>query len=93
MKKNVPKKEKIILIFVLILLLFKKGNIKVMYYISKNFGDNLNYFLLKDMVDAEINFYDLNRRSLNNENIDDNKTILKLNRLGKINFLFIGSIL
>jgi len=93
MKKNVAKKEKIILIFLLIFLLFKKVSIKVMYYISKNFGDNLNYFLLKDMVDGEINFYELNTRNLNNENIDDNKTILKLNRLGKINFLFIGSIL
>jgi len=86
--------KKIFIIFSLFLFLSYKNSINIMYSVSQNFGDNLNYFLLKDMIDKNIKFYNtyeisLGRRS---HNIDMNK-IKNLNKLAKIDLFFIGSIL
>ena len=56
--------------------------------------DAFSYFLLKDMIDKNIKFYNTYEISLGrtNHNIDMN-TIKNLNKLAKIDLFFIGSIL
>lgn len=63
-----------------------------MYFFSSNLGDNLNYYLLKDMIDGNIKFYD---RALpkTSDIFWDQNNIKKLNDVAKIDLFFIGSIL
>lgn len=71
---------------------YKEGNIRVMYVFSLNLGDNLNYFLLNDMANAKIDFYDRTFIRPNNEFWDQNN-IKKMDEISKINLFFIGSTL
>ena len=64
-----------------------------MYYFSNNFGDNLNYFLLKDMINGNLNFYDRTFIKPDNKTLLDISNIKKLNQISKIDLFFIGSIL
>ena len=82
--------HKIILNFFLLLFFFYKRNINIMYYFSNNFGDNLNYFLLKDMIEGNINFYDRTFKNQNDKSRDLNN-INNLNTIAKIDLIFIGS--
>ena len=82
--------HKIILNFFLLLFFFYKRNINIMYYFSNNFGDNLNYFLLKDMIEGNINFYDRTFKNQNDKSRDLNN-INNLNIIAKIDLIFIGS--
>lgn len=85
------KYQKFIIIISLISIFFLKDNNKVMYFFSNNFGDNLNYFLLNDMTNKNLEYYDvtINRQ----QNQFDFYLVKKLDELSKINLLFIGSIL
>ena len=61
-----------------------------MYFFSNNFGDNLNYFLLNDMIEGNINFYDRTFKNQNDKSRDLNN-INNLNIIAKIDLIFIGS--
>ena len=63
-----------------------------MYWFSNNLGDNLNYYLLNDMVKGQIKFF--NREFSRKKKFSwDKNNIIKLNEIAKIDFFFIGSIL
>ena len=85
--------KKIFLLFLFLFLLLIKKNINIMYYFSNNLGDNLNYYLLKDMIDMNINFYNTYIKKPKNKKLLDIYNIKKLNKVAKIDFVFIGSIL
>lgn len=78
------------LLTLIITLALKLDYIKVMYYISNNFGDNLNSFIFPLMTTRKVKFY--NTMS-NYEKIKDLGNIKKLDRLAKTDLFFIGSIL
>ena len=84
--------KKIVIVFSLLILFFYKRNINIMFFFSKNFGDNLNYFLLKDMINGNVNFYDSDLSNANSISCDSYYST-KLNEISKIDFFFIGSIL
>ena len=89
-KKNANIIQKIIINYFLLFLFFYKRNINIMYFFSNNFGDNLNYFLLKDMIDGNIIFYDRTFKKKNDKSKDMNK-IINLDKMAKIDLMFIGS--
>ena len=83
-------KIKIVLSF-FFLIIFIKPKIQVMYFISKNIGDNLNYFFLKKIISRNIIF--VNTRENSNIKSENERKISKLNEIAKTDFLFIGSIM
>ena len=78
------------LLTLIIIIALKLDYIKVMYYISDNFGDNLNSFIFPLMTTRKVIFYNT---VSNYEKIKDLGNIKKLNRLAKTDLFFIGSIL
>ena len=78
------------MIFGMNIIMIKKKAINIMYFFSNNFGDNLNYFLLKDMIDGKILFYDRTFKNKNDKSRDMNK-IINLDKIAKIDLIFIGS--
>lgn len=92
-KINVGKIKKI-LISISLIFIFNTNmqNINIMYLFTKNFGDNLNKFLLKDMIKGKLFFYNRSFRRPDNQFWDQNN-IKKLNEIAKIDLFFIGSIL
>lgn len=63
-----------------------------MYLFSNNIGDNLNYFLLNDMINEKVSFYNRYFRQLNNT-FWDFYILKKMKQIEKIDLFFIGSIL
>lgn len=89
MKESKAKKICCILLF-LLFLTFKRKNINIMYMFSNNFGDNLNNYILKDIIKAKIKFYDVSFKSSKDKFFDKN-LIMKLNEIANIDLFFIGS--
>jgi pyruvyltransferase len=83
----------ILLILNIIIILCSKNEIKVMYYISDNFGDNLNYYILKKITKIrKLIFYDT-KIDKPKKNLTDENNINILNQIAKTDLFFIGSIL
>ena len=94
-KFNLRSKSKLNLIcsFLLALIIIKSlklDYIRVMYYISDNFGDNLNSFIFPLMTTRKVKFYNT---VSNYEKIKDLGNIKKLNEIAETDLFFIGSIL
>ena len=64
-----------------------------MFFFSQNLGDNLNYYLLKDMINGKVNFYALNPKKAKPDESMDEINISRLNNIAKTNLYFIGSTL
>ena len=91
MNKSYLPKFIIIVILIVILYQFININIKVLFYFSRNLGDNLNYYLLKDIIGGKVNFYSLNPKKSKPDESMDEINISILNKLAKTNLYFIGS--
>ena len=79
----------IFFIFNLLMVIYSKNDIKVMYYVSSNFGDNLNYILLRKMIRRPTSFSSI----ISKKDIKNDKYVSLLNEIAKSDFFFIGSIL
>lgn len=90
---KICKLQKLSILLFISIISFFNNNIKIMYYISDNLGDNLNYYILNKITRfKKFQFYDI-KMNKSGAKIIDEKNIKKLDEIAKTDLFFIGSIL